>query len=208
LPCAADYLGSIEFPVPDHCNPAEFMCAFSDDTFAPSQPPTPNELEFDPSCRLDLINADFEAVHHQGEVLTAWAHGDGARESPPGIVPVSYAQSTGKEQLTTLLKRHSHLILKDPASYAVRVVVNPFSNMFFAVCYIRARELKNTQVFNYMLSMVWLTTIPALTSVVTVYTLHLEVRRRQILEHEIQSWLFALAFAAEPHHPPCTLRFR
>ena len=112
------YLKSIGHPVPLQMNPAEFV--------------------------LDLINEDFTDADGVDAVLDKWqpsAHSSALTtcSASMDLIKMSFQKAGIPAQIRVLFQRQLLLLFRDPTLCLGRALAALFTNVFFAILYIRSR---------------------------------------------------------------------
>jgi len=153
-------------------------------------PPAANPAEY----ALDVVNADFASTEEVGAVLDAWP-----RHAPPTYLrePAYLEEREGSagfcRQLTTLLRRHAILTLREPMLYTARMLTILFVTLFFCCVYYDSRLLVQEQVMQKAFYVFWLVCVPVSFPVTVVYALNAEFT---IIRKEIKDGMYGpLAYA-------------
>lgn len=135
---AAQYFGSIGYPLPDATNPAEHF--------------------------LDLVNSDFSGEEEVKQILDEWENRISTRARCASVTEqgvIEKLHHPGIQQEGGLMvRRHLSLILRDPILYAGRGVITLVMNLLFAFVYWNARENVFDQVFNKVWIQLWFVSVP------------------------------------------------
>ena len=126
-PAAAlgEYCDSLGEPVPPGNSPAEHM--------------------------LELVNKDFRSPEAVGLVLDAFRPAPAGPAATHAFSPLPKTnQAPFPRQTWCLLRKLCKLTYKDPTLYLGRAVAFLLANSFFAVVYIRARDVKQEQIVSRM----------------------------------------------------------
>ena len=180
---AIGYFEGIGHAMPRHTNPAEFL--------------------------LDLVNADFTPKAEVDKILDAWRDhiaAGAAVLSPKTAAAVAAAQGAKGAapaaagvgplaQVAVMLRRHGYLVVKDPVLYLGRALVFINSSIYFAIVYLKARDLDQDNVLSRAWLTVWYIGVPANMGVVAVFALNAEFRsiRREIKNGMISPAAYLIA---------------
>ena len=157
-------------------------------TVGRAPPPSANPADH----MLDLVNEDFSDAGTAREVVDAW----GKREDRlPEVRPeVQLKQSRQVAPCThasvCLVRKHVRLALLDPSLYVARAVFFMVANIYFAIVYIKTRELTQEQVVPRLFLCGFTTAAPASMGLIVVVVLHIEL---QIVRREVQSGMYSVA---------------
>eukprot|EP00965_Chrysotila_dentata_P153054 5058133-Pleurochrysis_carterae.AAC.1 len=155
------FLERIGKPVAPNANPADFM--------------------------LDLINKDFGEPEVADSVVAAWA-----TEKKEVIVPAPTPLTAKKPvplglQIRVLFRKHSRLLVLDPISYLVRMVMFVGGTCFFAIIYIKTRQLDQPQIVSRVWLTMWICGCPASLAVVLIYLVNTDY---QVVKREIKDGMY------------------
>lgn len=150
---ALDYFEGIGHPIAHNTNPAEFM--------------------------VDLVNGDFNEDRIVEEVLCSWAQNKPfVNETDNMVVAVEKRKELEEcqmfRQISVLIRRHFILSYRDPLLYIGRMAVFFFATLFFAIIYVKARDVNQEQVINRLWYTVWIIGMPCNMGVVAVYAYNQE----------------------------------
>ena len=99
------------------------------------------------------------------------------------------------QQIAILFRRQSLLVARDPMLYIGRAFVFLFSNIYFAIVYIKSRDRDQDQVLNKMWLTIWFIGVPANMGVVATYALNAEFNaiRKEVKNGmvSLSSYIFA-----------------
>jgi ABC-type multidrug transport system ATPase subunit len=115
-----EYLASVGRPLPPNSNPADIM--------------------------LDLTNRDFSEHSTVEHMLRSWSSRAPAVEVSAASELFEPPERSFCNELRFLLRKHLLLVLRDPMQYTGRAVLNALAVSFFAVIYIKSRQLTQDQV--------------------------------------------------------------
>jgi len=170
-PAAAlgDYCDSLGEPVPPGNSPAEHM--------------------------LELVNKDFRSAEAVARILEAFRPAAGPAATHAFSPLPKTNQAPFPRQVWCLLHKLCKLTYKDPTLYIGRAVAFLLANSFFAVIYIRARELKQEQLVSRMFLIMWFIGVPAMLGVVSTFALNGEVQavRREVRDGMYHPVAYVLA---------------
>jgi ABC-type multidrug transport system ATPase subunit len=177
---ATDYFSKIGYEMPGNTNPAEYF--------------------------LDLVNDDFAPPEEVKAICDKWHDSDDRKKGLSRIDSSSQLSSmsdsaTGGDrvnvlqQVAILFRRQSLLVMRDPMLYIGRAFVFLFSNIYFAIVYIKSRDRDQDQVLNKMWLTIWFIGVPANMGVVATYALNAEFNaiRKEVKNGMVS--LFAYIFA-------------
>jgi len=163
------YLGSVGHPLAGSANPADRM--------------------------LDLINKDFSDAAAVEGMLVAWAERAPVVQPTKTITALTEPDHPGyRVQLSSLLSKHTTLIMRDPTIYLGRLPVVMSASSFIAILYIHTRKLEQGQVLDRLFFATFALVIPGLLALVTVVAQHSELGKvtREIKDGMYSPLLYVL----------------
>ena len=116
---------------------------------------------------LDLVNAEFTAPGKVNEILGKWVH-ETATPSAAAAGRGSVRSSSYAWQISTLLRRHCLLVLRDPNVFLGRCVMFCLGCLFFAIVYFKSRDRVQELVLSRAFLIMWHVGMPTALSVVAV----------------------------------------
>jgi len=158
---SSKYFAAIGHPINEMINPAEFL--------------------------LDLVNADFNSDASVDSILEEWkkvkANETNVKQEIPSVDPADDSfrvlinrQKSRVHELSTLFRRHTLIIGRDPFLYVGRSITIQVASIVFALAYWNSRERDQEQVVNFFYANLWFQSIGSLLAVVAVYVLNGEFK--------------------------------
>jgi len=155
------YLERIGHPVPAGSNPPEHM--------------------------LDLVNKDFSSPEAVSAVLERYRF---QPATPPNAVSSLPQPSQAPFALQTwlLLKKLCKLTYKDPILYVGRVATFLLTCSFFAIIYIKARDLAQDQILSRLFLIMWLVGVPSAFGTVATFALNVDAKA---IKREVRDGMYS-----------------
>jgi len=155
-------------------------------------PPNANPAEY----ALDVVNADFTSKAAVKSILDAWPAYAPA-SAPRGLRALADVPRKAGfvRQAAVLLRRHAALTVREPVLYAARLAMVFFTNLFFAIVWVKTREYTQEVALQKFFMMAFCVGVPALYTMVAVYALNVEFTavRKEIKDGMYSPNAYALA---------------
>eukprot|EP00403_Amphidinium_massartii_P011216 CAMPEP_0178424242 /NCGR_PEP_ID=MMETSP0689_2-20121128/28108_1 /TAXON_ID=160604 /ORGANISM="Amphidinium massartii, Strain CS-259" /LENGTH=649 /DNA_ID=CAMNT_0020045871 /DNA_START=81 /DNA_END=2030 /DNA_ORIENTATION=- len=151
---------------------------------------------------LDLVNADFTSQEGVKKLLDAWESDGKSKEVVSGGYEADTADYSRAKynipfvtQTMIMLRRQGFLAVRDPTLFLGRCFVMLFSDLFFAIIYIKTRDRSQDQVVNKMFLNIWFIGVPCNLAVIAVYAYNAEFKaiRREMKNGMVSPVAYVLA---------------
>lgn len=166
---------------------------------------------------LNLINPDFVGADKAIECIASWksyratqdgtntplapatstlAHVPAVKGTPGSVsslaalanIPSPPKAASAVQTFSLLLRRQVKLVLRDPTQYTGRMIFYLLSNLFFAIVYVKVRDMDQTQIYPRFVLMVWFVSVPANLAIGTVYSQSVEL---ELVAKEIRNGMYS-----------------
>jgi len=117
---------------------------------------------------LDLVNREFTDPSKVDDILDKYVSIDDTPEVCSSL-PQRASRTSFFSQVSTLVRRHGLLYLRDPTIYTGRLIVFFATCIFFSIIYFKSSERTQSQVVPRMWLIQWLLCVPCMFGVVAVY---------------------------------------